>query len=148
MVVTRTGITPYCGFIFRLFTEDTPTTKAHKGEVWFYLGVEDSDTLLHDDEFQAAKTKYSDNLRLDYVLSCEQSNKSGGKIFIQDKVEEYADELFTKHENGAVIYFCGLKGMMPGIDDMLKKVADKKGLDYAVWSKALKKNKQWHVEVY
>ena len=27
-------------------------------------------------------------------------------------------------------YFCGLKGMMPGIQDMLKGVCEKKGLDY------------------
>merc|ERR1711937_979538 len=33
-----------------------------------------------------------------------------------DKGEEYADEVFTKLENGAHIYFCGLKGMMPGIE--------------------------------
>lgn len=52
--------------------------------------------------------------RLDYALSREQKNKSGGKMYIQDKVEEYADEVFDLLENGAHIYFCGLKGMMPG----------------------------------
>ena len=29
-------------------------------------------------------------------------------------MEEYADEIFERLENGAVMYFCGLKGMMPG----------------------------------
>ena len=51
--------------------------------------------------------------RLDYALSREQKNKKGGKMYIQDKVEEYADEIFDLLENGAHIYFCGLKGMMP-----------------------------------
>ena len=37
------------------------------------------------------------------------------------KVAEYADELFERLDNGAHIYFCGLKGMMPGIQDMLAK---------------------------
>merc|ERR1712157_640231 len=45
-------------------------------------------------------------------------------------------------------YFCGLKGMMPGIQDMLKGVCTEKGIDYDEWLKGLKKNKQWHVEVY
>jgi ferredoxin--NADP+ reductase len=36
-------------------------------------------------------------------------------MYIQDKVEEYSDEIFNKLDNGAHIYFCGLKGMMPGI---------------------------------
>lgn len=52
--------------------------------------------------------------RLDYALSREQSNKRGGKMYIQDKVEEYADEVFDLLDKGAHIYFCGLKGMMPG----------------------------------
>ena len=52
--------------------------------------------------------------RLDYALSREQQNKKGGKMYIQDKVEEYADEVFDLLDNGAHIYFCGLKGMMPG----------------------------------
>jgi ferredoxin--NADP+ reductase len=38
--------------------------------------------------------------------------------------------------------------MMPGIQDMLKAVATKKGLNYDEWLKGLKGKKQWHVEVY
>ena len=34
---------------------------------------------------------------------------------LQDKLAEYSDEIFDLLENGAYIYFCGLKGMMPGI---------------------------------
>ncbi len=52
--------------------------------------------------------------RLDYALSREQTNQRGGKMYIQDKMEEYADEVFDLLDNGAHIYFCGLKGMMPG----------------------------------
>jgi ferredoxin--NADP+ reductase len=69
-------------------------------------------------------------------------------MYIQDKVEEYADEVFTKLDTGAHIYFCGLKGMMPGIQDMLKEVCKEKNIDYDEWLGGLKKNKQWHVEVY
>ena len=58
-------------------------------------------------------------------------------MYIQDKVEEYADEVFTKLDNGAHIYFCGLKGMMPGIQDMLKSVCDEKGIDYDEWVSAI-----------
>jgi len=145
MVATGTGIAPYRGFIRRLFTEDTPAARAYKGQAWLFLGVANSDALLYDDEFQEAAKK---GLRIDYALSREQENKKGGKMYIQDKVEEYADEVFEKLENGAHIYFCGLKGMMPGIQDMLKGVAASKGLEYDAWIKGLKKKGQWHVEVY
>lgn len=148
MVATGTGIAPYRGFIRRLFTENTPAGNAYKGQAWLFLGVANSDALLYDDEWQTVKKDYPDNFRLDYALSREQENKKGGKMYIQDKVEEYSDEIFEKLDNGAHIYFCGLKGMMPGIQDMLKEVAEKKGLVYDEWLKGLKKNKQWHVEVY
>ena len=148
MVATGTGIAPYRGFIRRLFTEKTPAAKAYKGQAWLFLGVANSDALLYDDEWQEVKKKHPEQFRLDYALSREQNNSKGGKMYIQDKVEEYADEVFGKLENGAHIYFCGLKGMMPGIQDMLKDVASKKGLDYEEWLKGLKEKKQWHVEVY
>jgi ferredoxin--NADP+ reductase len=147
MVATGTGIAPYRGFVRRLFVENTPAAKAYKGEAWMFLGVANSDALLYDDEFQEAKAKYPDNFRLDYALSREQENKKGGKMYIQDKVEEYSDEVFQKLDNGAHIYFCGLKGMMPGIQDMLRTVCESKGLDFDVWLKGLKSKKQWHVEV-
>jgi ferredoxin--NADP+ reductase len=148
MVATGTGIAPYRGFVRRLFVEETPAAEAYKGQAWLFLGVANSDALLYDDEWQEVKEKNPHQFRLDYALSREQNNKKGGKMYIQDKVEEYADEVFNKLENGAHIYFCGLKGMMPGIQDMLKSVAEKKGLVYDEWLKGLKAKKQWHVEVY
>ena len=148
MVATGTGIAPYRAFIRRLFMEDTPASAAYKGQAWLFLGVANSDALLYDDEWQKALSSHPDNFRLDYALSREAENKKGGKMYIQDKVEEYADEVFTKLDSGAHIYFCGLKGMMPGIQDMLKEVCSGKGIDYDEWLAGLKKNKQWHVEVY
>merc|ERR1711871_1289449 len=73
---------------------------------------------------------------------------SGGKMYIQDKVEEYADEIFAKLDAGAHIYFCGLKGMMPGILTMLDGVTTAKGLVWKDKLKEFKENGQWHVEVY
>jgi ferredoxin--NADP+ reductase len=148
MVATGTGIAPYRAFIRRLFVENTPAAKAFKGLAWLFLGVANKDALLYDADWQAIKGKYPDNFRLDYALSREQKNKSGGKMYIQDKVEEYSDEIFSRMEKGAHIYFCGLKGMMPGIIEMLEKVSTAKGLVWADTLKHWKEQGQWHVEVY
>ena len=86
--------------------------------------------------------------QLDYALSREQKNKAGGKMYIQDKVGEYADEVFTRMDNGAHMYFCGLKGMMPGILEMLEGVSKEKGIVWEDKLKEWKKKGQWHVEVY
>merc|ERR1719267_33258 len=148
MVATGTGIAPYRSFWKRLFIEDTPAAKAYKGVAWLFLGVANSDALLYDDELQMIKQKFPDQFKLDYALSREQTNKKGGKMYIQDKVEEYAEEIFERMDKGAHMYFCGLKGMMPGILEMLEGVCASKGL---VWKDKLaewKGNGQWHVEVY
>jgi Oxidoreductase NAD-binding domain len=112
------------------------------GLSWLFMGAANSDAKLYDDEIQAIAKKYPDQFRVDYALSREQKNKSGGegsgfescgllmrvslrwfmrrthallgfhaaqqvahvaghvvphpagKMYIQDKVEEYADEVF------------------------------------------------------
>merc|ERR1719439_342636 len=131
-----------------MFIEDTPYKRDFKGLAWLFLGVANSDALLYDDEIKSILAKNPDHFRYDVALSREQKNKAGGKMYIQDKVEEYADEIFTRMDNGGHMYFCGLKGMMPGILDMLEGVSKEKGI---VWEDKLKSWKsagQWHVEVY
>lgn len=86
MIATGTGIAPYRAFVRRLFAEATPAREAYKGEAWLFLGVANSDALLYDAEWQKVLKEYPENFRLDYALSREQSNKAGGKMYIQDKV--------------------------------------------------------------
>merc|ERR1719183_2535767 len=124
MVATGTGIAPYRSFLRRLFVEKTPYGEAYKGLAWLFLGVANTDALLYDDEWQEILKSNPDNFRLDYALSREQTNVDGGKMYIQDKVKEYADEVFNRMDKGAHIYFCGLKGMMPGITEMLEGVSN------------------------
>jgi ferredoxin--NADP+ reductase len=148
MVATGTGIAPYRAFWKRLFVEQTPAAAKFEGLAWLFLGVANKDALLYDDEIQALSKKFPAKFRFDYALSREQNNVKGGKKYIQDKMEEYADDIFALLDNGAHIYFCGLKGMMPGILDMLASVCKSEGIDNEEWLKRLKENGQWHVEVY
>jgi ferredoxin--NADP+ reductase len=147
MVATGTGIAPYRGFLRRMFMEDVPTFK-FGGLAWLFLGVANSDSLLYHDEFTKFQKDFPDNFRYDIALSREQKNATGGKMYVQDKIEEYSEELFNLLDKGAHIYFCGLRGMMPGIQDTLKRVAEARGENWEEKLAALKKNKQWHVEVY
>lgn len=162
MVATGTGIAPMRSFLRRMFAEKTPYANDFKGLAWLFLGVANTDGLLYDDEWKAIQKSHPDQFRYDVALSREQKKPEGifrkiwrkirrkprGKMYIQDRVEQHANEIFERLDKGAHIYFCGLKGMMPGIQDMLQRVAKKKKLNYDEFIKKLKKNGQWHVEVY
>ncbi|KAL0352788.1 UNVERIFIED_CONTAM: Ferredoxin--NADP reductase, root-type isozyme, chloroplastic [Sesamum angustifolium] len=120
MIATGTGVAPFRGYLRRMFMESVPTFK-FGGLAWLFLGVANGDSILYDEEFSKYLREYPDNFRYDRALSREQKNRSGGKMYVQDKIEEYSDEIFRLLDAGAHIYFCGLKGMMPGIQDTLKK---------------------------
>lgn len=146
MIGTGTGVAPFRGYLRRMFMESVPMK--FNGLAWLFLGVANTDSLLYDDEFTKYLNDYPGNFRYDRALSREQKNNKGGKMYVQDKIEEYSDEIFKLLDEGAHIYFCGLKGMMPGIQDTLKRVAEERGESWEQKLSQLKKNKQWHVEVY
>ena len=147
MVATGTGIAPMRAYIRRFFVVDVPNWN-FTGLAWLFMGVANSDATLYDDEFQECVNRFPGQFRIDYAKSREENNKKGGKMYIQDKVEEYKDQVFGLLDGGAHMYFCGLKGMMPGILSMLEGVCKEKGIDYEHWLEGLKEKGQWHVEVY
>jgi len=157
LVATGTGIAPFRSFMHRLYTEHTTARQMYTGNTWLVLGVPTTGSLLYKPEFDAMiQTNRNSNgpgsggsLTIDYAISREMKNDSGGKLYVQDVLQQNSEELFSKLESGnAVIYFCGLKGMMPGILEALEEVATAKGIDWNAALKKYQKNHQWHVEVY
>mmetsp|Transcript_12018 Transcript_12018/g.21686 ORF Transcript_12018/g.21686 Transcript_12018/m.21686 type:complete len:401 (-) Transcript_12018:83-1285(-) len=148
MAATGTGIAPFRSFLKRMFVDKNPYATDFKGLAWLFLGVYNTDAILYDDEWKAILKEYPSQFRYDLALSEEQKNKDGGPMFVQHRMEEYADDIFDRMNKGAHMYLCGLKGMVPGIQELLQKVAESKNIDYDEWMKNLKKNGQWHVEVY
>jgi ferredoxin--NADP+ reductase len=149
MVATGTGIAPFRGFLHRLFMENTVARHMFSGKAWLILGVPVSGGLLYSQELTAMQSNAAvGSLEVTYAISREMKNSSGGKLYVQDVLAERAEELFQRLDAGAVIYFCGLKGMMPAILEALGKVAQQRGMDWSSRLDELKANHQWHVEVY
>merc|ERR1719498_2278118 len=90
MVATGTGIAPFRSYIRRFFVENVPNYD-FKGLAWLFMGVANSDAKLYDDEFSECLKRFPGQFRVDYALSREATNRKGGKMYIQDKVEEYKD---------------------------------------------------------
>ena len=152
MLATGTGIAPMRTYLRRMFEpgeRDKNPGYAFRGKAWLFMGVPKTANLLYEDDFQRYLSEYPDNFRYTKAISREQENSKGGRMYIQDRVLEHADEIFALIEDPKThVYMCGLKGMEPGIDEAMTVAAAAKGLDWPTLRPQLKKAERWHVETY
>lgn len=152
MLATGTGIAPMRAYLRRMFDPQERAKNPEyqfRGKAWLFMGVPTTPNLLYEDDFQSYLSAYPDNFRYTKAISREEKNASGGRMYIQDRVLEHADEIFALIENPKThVYMCGLKGMEPGIDEAMTAAASAKGLDWAALRPSLKKQERWHVETY
>ncbi len=151
MLATGTGIAPMRAYLRRMFepTEKEKNKWNFKGKAWLFMGAPKSANLLYEEDLQRYIADNPDNFKYTKAISREQQNTKGGRMYIQDRVLESANELFNMIEDEKThIYLCGLKGMEPGIDEAMTKAAEEKGLNWAELRPQLKKAGRWHVETY
>lgn len=148
MLATGTGIAPFRAFLWRMFKEQHEDYK-FKGLAWLVFGIPYTANILYKAELEKLAQEFPDNFRLTYAISREQKNAEGGKMYVQSRVSEYADELFQMLQKpNTHVYMCGLKGMEPPISETFTQEAEKRGMDWSEFRKQLKKQHRWHVEVY
>ncbi len=150
MIATGTGIAPFRAYLWRMFKEgDLNPDYNFKGLAWLFFGIPKTPNILYKEDLEAMVEKYPDNFRMDYAISREQKNSEGGKMYIQHKIAERADELWELIQDPKThTYICGLKGMEDGIDEALSAAAGKHGVDWTSFRKQIKKEHRWHVETY
>lgn len=118
MVGPGTGIAP-----FRAFLQERHAAGA-KGRNWLFFGDQKGDfDFLYEDELR----KYqADGVlsRLDTAFSRDQAEK----LYVQTRMLQAADELWSWLQAGAHFYVCGdAKRMAKDVDEALKKVVAEKG---------------------
>ena len=148
MMATGTGIAPFRAYLWRMFKENNPGYK-FKGLAWLFFGVAYTPNILYKEELEQLQAEFPDNFRLTYAISREQKNVDGGKMYIQSRIQENADELWELVQKpNAHTYICGLQGMEGGIDEAMSAAPRKFGVAWATHQKQLKKEHRWHVETY
>ncbi|HEY9811237.1 MAG TPA: ferredoxin-NADP reductase [Halomicronema sp.] len=148
MMATGTGIAPFRAFLWRMFKEQHENYK-FKGLAWLFFGVAYTPNILYKDELEELQAKYPDNFRLTYAISREQKNAQGGKMYLQNRIQENADELWQLIQKpNTHVYICGLKGMEGGIDEGLSNAAGKFDVNWLDYQKQMRKAERWHVETY
>jgi ferredoxin--NADP+ reductase len=148
MMATGTGIAPFRAFLWRMFKEQHDDYK-FRGLAWLIFGIPTSANILYKEDLEKLQAEFPDNFRLTYAISREQQNSEGGRMYIQDRVAENADEIWQLlQKDNTHAYMCGLRGMEGGIDEALTAAATKEGINWADYQKQLKKAERWHVETY
>ncbi|NET31142.1 MAG: ferredoxin-NADP reductase [Cyanothece sp. SIO1E1] len=164
MMATGTGIAPFLAYLTRMFREN-PEGPAwmnklngqeklnpeyeFKGLAWLIFGIPTTANILYKDLLEELASKFPDNFRLTYAISREQQNSEGGRMYIQHRVAEHAEELWDLiSQEKTHTYICGLKGMEGGIDEALSAAAAKRGVEWSEYQRAMKKGHRWHVETY
>ncbi len=148
MMATGTGIAPFRAFLWRMFKEQHEDYK-FKGLAWLFFGIPYTANILYKEELEQLQREFPDNFRLTYAISREEQNSEGGKMYIQDRIKENADELWQLvQKDNAHTYICGLKGMEGGIDEGMTAAAGKFDVNWSEYQKKLKKAHRWHVETY
>ena len=143
MVGPGTGVAP-----FRSFVMDRATRGA-KGPNWLFFGDQrkDHDFLYADEWAQYLQTGVL--TRLDTAFSRDQATK----VYVQDRMQEQAAELWQWLQRGAYFYVCGdAKRMAKDVDAALHKVVAEQGgmtPEAAVaWVKQLKQDGRYQRDVY
>jgi ferredoxin--NADP+ reductase len=148
MMATGTGIAPFRAFLWRMFKEQHEDYK-FKGLAWLIFGVTKTPNILYKEDLEQLQQDFPDNFRLTYAISREQKNAEGGRMYIQHRVAEHADELWElMQKENSHAYICGLKGMEDGIDAAFTGAAGKNGVNWSDYQRQLKKAGRWHVETY
>jgi ferredoxin--NADP+ reductase len=148
MMATGTGIAPFRAYLWRMFKETHEDYKFN-GLAWLIFGVATTPNILYKEELEQLQQQYPDNFRLSYAISREQKNKEGGRMYIQHRCQEVAEDLWNLIEKeNTHTYICGLKGMEGGIDEALSGAAASKGVNWTDYQKEIRRAGRWHVETY
>jgi ferredoxin--NADP+ reductase len=152
MMATGTGIAPFRAYLWRMFKDNERHANPDyrfKGLAWLVFGVATTPNILYKGELEEIQEKYPENFKLTYAVSREQKNAEGGKMYIQDRIAENADKLWSLiQQEKTHVYICGLKGMETGIDAALTNAAIKSDVKWAEYRSQLKRAGRWHVETY
>ncbi len=148
MIATGTGIAPFRAYLWRMFKE-THADYQFNGLAWLFFGVPTDNTILYKADLDWLAYKHKRNFRYDLAISREQKTAAGEKMYIQNRMAEYADELWDLMQKpNTHTYICGLKGMEDGIAEFMVGTAGKNGVDWKTYEKQMKKDGRWHVETY
>lgn len=143
MVGPGTGVAP-----FRAFLQEREVL-GHTGENWLFFGGQRRATdFLYGGELEAMRER-----GLLSRLSLAWSREGPQKVYVQHRMREEKDELWSWLRRGAYFYVCGdAAGMAAAVDEALREIAQEGGgMDREAaeaWVEAMRKSRRYQRDVY
>jgi sulfite reductase (NADPH) flavoprotein alpha-component len=142
MIGPGTGIAP-----FRAFIEERNFQREQGQQVgrnWLFFGDQRREyDFLYKEEFEAYEK--NSGLKLTTAFSRDQEYK----IYVQNKMKENSDEIYSWMKNGAYFYVCGdAKKMAKDVDQALREIFEVHGENSEAAMKELKDSKRYCRDVY
>ncbi|SRR5581483_4617983 len=142
MVGPGTGVAP-----FRAFLQERVAKNA-KGKNWLFFGERNRQSdYFYEEEFEMFKSQ--EKVRLDLAFSRDQDTK----IYVQNKMQENAKDLWEWLQDGAYFYVCGdAHRMAKDVENTLQRIAQTQGgmseEAAKTYIKSLRTQKRYLADVY
>ena len=142
MIGPGTGIAP-----FRAFIEERNIDRDNKekvGKDWLFFGDQRKDfDYIYGEELDQYQEKYG--LQITTAFSRDQEEK----VYVQHKMQEHKDEIFSMLEKGAHFYVCGdAKRMAKDVDTCLREIITANNKDADAYMKELKDSGRYQRDIY
>ncbi len=142
MVGPGTGIAPFRAFIEERNWQREQGMKV--GKDWLFFGDQrQAYDYIYGNELESYKDKYG--LKITTAFSRDQEQK----FYVQNRMQEQANELFQWLENGAYFYVCGdARRMAKDVDTVLQQIIGAHGHNAESYIKNLKDTQRYCRDVY
>ncbi|OEH76008.1 hypothetical protein cyc_06148 [Cyclospora cayetanensis] len=140
---TGTGVAPLRSFLRRILAEP------REGRVVAYIGAARASTTPYAHEWRELSRRLpTETLQLRFAYSREMKAPGGGKLYVQHLIDEDGGAIIDLLQQGAVMYTCGRRDMLPPIKSALQAAAERCNMAFEPFLKQLVATKRWRTEVY
>ncbi|RFU23791.1 hypothetical protein B7463_g12545, partial [Scytalidium lignicola] len=151
MVASGSGIAPFRGFLQERTRIASMGREA--GKTILFFGCRNEEDYIYRDELKQMKECLGDRMMSITTFSRKDVNKDGGKMYVQDRVEEYASTVENLlFESNAYFYVCGSASMSRGVwqklGDYIKASKNWDESELREWSEQIKKAHRWQEDVW
>ncbi|KAH8812391.1 putative NADPH-cytochrome P450 reductase [Xylogone sp. PMI_703] len=152
MVASGSGIAPFRGFLQERARMTAMGREIGKTVLFFGCRRAEED-YIYREELNQINEQLGDRMALITAFSREEVNNNGGRMYVQDRVEEHADivkDLML--ESNGYFYICGSASMSRGVWQKLGEcIRLSQGWDESElreWSEQMKKSHRWQEDVW